>query len=710
MLSPMDLNGVWRAAQADDQLRRSAVGMTFNDSSWPQVRVPGHWRNEPPFAASDGPLIFRTSFNHSPRPKDRSWIVFDGIFYQADVWLDGAYIGDPEGYFFPHSFDISSLARLSDDHVLAVEVACAPQRSHRGRRNITGVLQQWDASEPEWNPGGLWRVPRIETTGPVRLDRLRVLCRDANETRAHLRMHASLDSDGPRVVRLRTSIDGKVHTEIEQSLARGTNEVNWNLDIENPRLWWPRSLGEQHLTQVDVDVVVDGQVSHRRGARTGLREVAMQGWTFSVNGERIFLKGANLAPSRLDLAGTDDATLRHDVGLALEAGLDLLRVHGHIAPNGLYDAADELGLLLWQDFPLQWSYSREVRRRAVHQAEQAVYALGHHPSILIWCGHNEPAGAAIGLNSDRPKWKSAARYLLGQQVPSWNKNILDTWVKRAFERADETRPTIAHSGIMPNVPELGGGDSHLYFGWYHGHERDLPGFAAAFPRMIRFVSEFGAQAVPNSAEFIDGSAWPHLDWPLLEERYGLQRSVIEQHVPSSAYATFDEWRTATQQYQAVVLRHHIETLRRLKYRPVGGFCLFMLNDCNPMISWSVLDHKRVPKLGFQAVIDACQPVIVVSDRLPQTVAPGQRIALDVHVVNDLRVELVDARLDAHLRWAGGEHHWSFGGVAAADDCTRIATLQIVVPNNPGDLWLDLELQADDVIATNRDTTTIVCLS
>jgi beta-mannosidase len=707
-LSAMNLDGVWRAMQADDQLRRSAVGMSFDDSAWPVVQVPGHWRHESDFADSDGPLIYRTSFTHNPAANERSWIVFDGIFYQADVWLDGAYIGDPEGYFFPHSFDVSSLARLSGEHVLAVEVACAQHKSHRGRRNITGVLQQWDGADPSWNPGGLWRTPRIETTGPVRIDRLRVLCRDANSARAHLRLHGSLDSDNARLVRLRTLVDGRVHTEVEQSLARGMNEVDWNIDIENPKLWWPRSLGEQHLTRVDVEVLVDGQPSHRRGARTGLREVAMQNWTFTVNGERLFLKGANLAPSRLELASADPQTLRRDVELAAEAGLDLLRVHGHIAPDALYDAADEIGMLLWQDFPLQWGYAREVRRRAVSQAEQAVFTLGHHPSILMWCGHNEPGAAAIGMHPKQAKWKSAAKYLAGQQLPSWNKNVLDVWVKRAFERADDTRPTIAHSGVMPNLPELGGSDSHLYFGWYHGSERDLPGFAASFPRMVRFVSEFGAQAVPMTADFIDAGEWPNLDWDLLESRYGLQRALFEQQVPPFAYATFEAWRDATQLYQATVLRHHIETLRRLKYRPAGGFCMFMLNDSGPMISWSVLDHQRVPKLGFQALIDACRPVIVVADRLPATVSPGQCLGIDIHIVNDLRSAIIDARLDAHLRWAGGEHRWSFSGDAGADDCTLIGTVQIVVPNNPGEMWLDLVLEAENLAVTNRDRTAI-CL-
>ena len=234
----MDLSGTWRAVAADDQLRRIAIGIDYDDTAWTPIEVPGHWRSTAEFAQSDGPLLFRTHFAFDTPPAgQRSWIIMNGLFYQADVWLDGAYLGDPEGYFFPHSFDVSSLLRIGDEHVLAVEVACAPHKSHRGRRNITGVMQQWDAADPNWNPGGLWRSVQVETTGPVRLDKLRVLCRDVNQSRAHLRLHGRLDSDESRTVKIRTLVDGVIVAEVEQPLARGTNAVDWNIDVDNPRLW-----------------------------------------------------------------------------------------------------------------------------------------------------------------------------------------------------------------------------------------------------------------------------------------------------------------------------------------------------------------------------------------------------------------------------------------------------------------------------------------
>ncbi len=44
-----------------------------------------------------------------------------------------------------------------------------------------------------------------------------------------------------------------------------------------------------------------------------------------------------------------------------------------------------------------------------------------------------------------------------------------------------------------------------------------------------------------------------------------------------------------------MVRHHVEALRRLKYRPTGGFALFSLADAHPAVTWSVLGHDRAAK-------------------------------------------------------------------------------------------------------------------
>ncbi len=223
----------------------------------------------------------------------------------------------------------------------------------------------------------------------------------------------------------------------------------------------------------------------------------MSDWRWSVNGERMFVKGANFGPCRRELGEVDGADLRRDVSLARDVGLDLVRVHGHISRPELYEAADELGMLVWQDFPLQWGYARQIRRRAVSQVREAVDLLAHHPSIALWCGHNEPFRVASTDGEPPEQERVRRRSGLGQQVPSWNRSILDRWVKRAFERSDDSRPIVAHSGVLPHAPQLNGTDSHLFFGWYQGDERDLGALAATMPRIVRFVGEFGA---PSGAD------------------------------------------------------------------------------------------------------------------------------------------------------------------------------------------------------------------
>jgi beta-mannosidase len=720
----MDLGGSWLAAESNEERRRAVTEAGFDDDGWTEIEVPGHWRSHPAFAASDGPILYRRTFSTAqPRPARRTFLTFNGIFYQGDVWLDGEYLGDTEGYFFPHTFEITGAVNARDDHVLTVEVACTPPVDLKAKRNLTGVFQHWDCIDPAWNPGGLWAPVAVHETGPVRIASLKVLCREATSERASLDLEAVLDTVEPASATVATAVrkEGEASdaaTLVQQhALAAGTNRVKWQVVIPEPDLWWPRALGAQNLYDVEVEVrpaqrtgtdptdtdligtdlidtVSSGEasstaVSDRRLVTTGLRQIQVRNFIATVNGERLFLKGANSGPVNRALAEGTPGELERDVSLAREAGLDLIRVHAHISRPELYDAADRQGMLIWQDLPLQWGYG-QVRRQAVAQARQAVDLLGHHPSVALWCGHNEPMALDIEPGESLSA-KNVVRLVRGQLLPSWNKTGLDRSIRRALERTDGSREVVAHSGILPHP--AWGTDSHFYFGWYHGNERDLPGLLSRLPVVARFVSEFGAQAVPNSDEFMRPDRWPDLDWEDLENHHALQRDIFEQRVPPDRFPSFDAWRKATQDYQATVLRFHIETLRRLKYRPTGGFCMFLLADAQPAVSWSVLDHERSPKAGYWAMAEACAPVIITADRPAESYAPGEKVSFDIHAVSDLRVPLTGAVARAVLRWPGGEKAWRFAGDVPADSCTRIGRVNHAVPAGTprGDLSLDLTL-------------------
>lgn len=706
----MDLSGRWQALAADDDIRRSWLDDASDDAAWEPIDVPGHWRSTPAFGDHDGPVLHRTRFTHdAPAPGDRAWLVLDGCFYQGDVWLDGAYVGDTEGYFFPHGFEVTDALAARSEHLLGIDLTCSNPTDRTAKRNLTGVFQHWDCFDPDWNPGGIWRPVHLERSGPVRIRHLRVTCREATAEQAVVGLRGVLDAAEGGIATVRTTVGGIDHVE-EHTLAAGENQLSWRVTIPDPDLWWPHALGDQPLHDVTVEVhLPDAEVaSDRRECRIGLRQVALRSWIFTINGERLFLKGANHGPTRMALGDASPDEVRRDVDLAVETGLDLLRVHAHISRPELYEAADEAGLLLWQDMPLQWGYARTVRKEAVRQAREAVDLLGHHPSVAIWCGHNEPLGLDVEPGQ-LDVAASAVRFFAGQELPTWNKSILDRSIKRTLQRHDGTRPVVAHSGVLPHPPRLDGTDSHLYFGWYHGDERHLPTFARLLPRMVRFVSEFGAQAVPETDDFMEPARWPDLDWERLGRHHALQKAVFDRHVPPADHATYEGWKAATQRYQALVVRRHVEELRRLKYRPTGGFAQFSFADGHPGVTWSVLDHERVPKAGWEALRAACAPVIVVADRLPAAVAPGDPLALDVHVVSDRREPITGAEATVRASWAGGEHTWRFGGDVAADAVARVGTLQLVVPDAPGPLELDLRLvDADGAeLATNFDRTVVL---
>lgn len=513
----MNLGGAWRTAPVDEVVRRAYPEPAFDDAGWASVDVPGF----------DGPGFYRRSFTSGPAEDGRrAWLVFDGVSYQSDVWLDGSYVGDVEGSFIPHAFEVSAALADRSEHVLAVEVA------GDGR-----------------NPAGIWQDVRVETTGPVRIARLRTLCAEATPERALVAFRALLDAASAGVVCLRTTVGGVEHSQ-EQPVAAGENRVSWNVVVEQPPLWWPWSLGPQPMVDASVSVaLVGGEVSDARSLRLGLRQVRMKNWVCSVNGERLFLKGA---------VGDDVAAARH-------AGLDLLRVEGRVALPEVYEAADEAGLLVWQDFPWRSGPEKMSRKQSARQAREAVDVLGHHPSVVLWCAPGQAA-------------------------------------RRTFERSDSTRPTVA-------------GPSYEWSG------SDVTGLGrtlARWPRFARFVA------------LVDDAA--------------------------------------------------VDTVRRLKYRPTGGF------------------------LASRAVVE-CDQVAVIADPLPASLAGGEALALDVHVVSDLRVPVEEARVTAILSWPGGSHTWAWEGDIGADACELVGTISFVVPAGVTSLTLDLELVAADAVkASNRSTT------
>ena len=261
--------------------------------------------------------------------------------------------------------------------------------------------------------------------------------------------------------------------------------------------------------------------------------------------------------------------------------------------------------------------------------------------------------------------------------------------------------------MLPHLPLLDGTDSHLYFGWYHGNERDLPGFAASMPRMVRFVSEFGAQAVPAAADFMEPKRWPDLDWDLLQERHGLQLHAFEKFVPPADYATFDEWREATQKYQAnAAAPSHRDTAPA----EVPADRRVLLLHVQRRLPDGVVECAR-SRATSEVGISGRRRCLSTGDRRRRPTAgdgDGRR-GLGARCARGQRCASTAGRHRVHgaTQLARRVTRLALGRRRSPRFCVRVGTIQFVVADRPGELWLDLVVEHGDEVATNRYVSTIV---
>ena len=99
-------------------------------------------------------------------------------------------------------------------------------------------------------------------------------------------------------------------------------------------------------------------------------------------------------------------------------------------------------------------------------------------------------------------------------------------------------------------------------------------------------------------------------------------------------------------------------------------------------------------------------MIVVADRLPEQVTAGQALALDVHVVSDLRTQVDDAEVTAALHWTAAAAPGDGAATSPPTACQRVGTVQIVVPDAPGPMALVLHCHHDGQQVDNRYEATI----
>ncbi|MFG2511213.1 glycoside hydrolase family 2 protein [Streptomyces sp. NPDC048584] len=543
---------------------------------------------------------YDTELRPGPDGHERTELVFDGLDTVAEVLLDGRTLGRTRNMHRSYRFDVTRLSGPLTVRFTSAYTEAEAVRDTLGER--PGAYAEpyqylrkmacsfgWD-----WGPtlvtAGIWRPVRLERWSTARIARVRPLVTvedgvgqvelavevERSRAGAPLTVEASVGG-----VRARARIDG--------------TEGSVRLRVPDVRLWWPRGYGGQPLYEVELTLLHGEETLDSWRRRIGFRTVELDtsadehgtGFTLVVNGERLFARGVNWIPDDAFPSRITRERYRRRLEQAAAAGVDLVRVWGGgiYESEDFYDACDELGLLVWQDFPFACAaYPEEqpLRGEVEAEARENVVRLMPHPSLVLWNGNNENLWGFRDWD-----WEP------GLAGDSWGEGYYLGVLPRVVAESDPTRPYTAGSPWSgswlhhPNDPAHG-----THHSWEVWNRTDYAGYRLHVPR---FVAEFGWQAPPAYAtlrralpgEVLAPDSPGMLHHQKAENGNGKLERGLARHftVPDG---DFDRWHYLTQLNQARAIAAGIEHWR--SHWPVcAGTVVWQLNDCWPVTSWAAID-------------------------------------------------------------------------------------------------------------------------
>lgn len=552
---------------------------------------------------------YRKTFSFAPDPSRPVRVLrFEGLDTVCRVLLNGQVIAECDNMFELFEVDVSDSLRKGENE-LSVEFESA-SRVGRERRaeflqaeglpdNVARLPERAFVRKAQYMFAWDWG-PRLVSAGiwkPVSLVEFSSRLTDVLVEQKHR-------SDGSVELSVSSTVEGEgkaMHfvQGVTEPLVDGGSVV-----IVDPKLWWPSGMGEQPLYTVDSVLVPTGTPAGQerataldaRTTRIGLRRLRLlrekdtqgESFEFEINGKRLWAVGANWIPDHSMPASVDRNRLQAQIARAQDMNMNMLRVWGGglYESDEFYDACDEAGMLVWQDFPFACCYvpdSEKEQETLRSEAAVNIRRLRNHASLALWCGNNE------NLTMWHSKWETP----LPQPTRYYGEKLYDEVLPSVVEELDPARPYVASSPIGgTNANDGDIGDQHYWDVW-HGrgdwtHYKDSTG---------RFASEFGFASAPSRSVWRKIFPSDH-DWATREVRDSLARwhdktgkgydtyvGYSEIHYPIAA--NIGEFMYTSQLNQRDALRFGIEHYRR----SVGcrGALIWQLNDCWPAQSWAVLD-------------------------------------------------------------------------------------------------------------------------
>jgi exo-1,4-beta-D-glucosaminidase len=550
-----------------------------------------------PFACS---WWYRTEFTVPDGKGKTEWLNFLGINYRANIWLNGQKVADADdvaGTYRTYEFDVTKTLEPGKKNALAVEVF-APRKNDLG---ITWV--DWNPTPPDKNMG-LWKPVYLAESGPVALRHPFVTSKlSENNSKAALTVGVDARNSSKQEITgvLKATVAGATVSQ-RVTLAAGESKTVYfspekfaELELVNPRLWWPYTMGEPQLYHAELTFMAGNAISDTASTEFGIREVTSEltpegHRLFKINGRNILIRGAAWAPDLLFRWSSQRVDA--DIAYVRDMGLNAIRLEGRLDREEFYDTTDRAGILVMPGWTCcdaweRWSnWKDEQRKISAESLRSQIRILRKHPSVFVWLnGSDNPPPAEIEKN-----------YLAILKE-------LD-WPNPAVSSASESPTTVTgKSGVkmtgpyeyVPPVYWL----ADTTAGGAYGYNTETSPGPAIPPResLERFIPKehlwpiddvwnyhAGGERFTTINIFTDG----------LTRRYGKAASLDDYERKAQAM-TYDGQRAMFEAYG------------RNKYTATGVI-QWMLDNAWPSLIWHLYDYYLVPAGGYFGTKKACEPV------------------------------------------------------------------------------------------------------
>ena len=542
-------------------------------------------------------------------------LIFEGLDTKAVVYLNDSLVLEADNMFRLWQVNVKNLLRMGNNTLL-IRFSSPVEYVNSQKEKLTYELPggEWAYIRKaayhfgwDWGPrfvtSSIYKPVYIQGWNELHIENVFLYTEKLSEKKAELQCVMDMYSGFSEsvVISVVNEKSGETFFKKTFSPEETKSQLEFEIAIKNPQLWWTHDLGEPYLYPLIVEI-------KSKNARVdtllyfGVRTIELvtekdqwgNSFYFKLNGRPVFMKGANYIPQHSFVSEYGRKETEKLILQAVESNMNMLRVWGGgiYEDQGFYSLCDKHGLLVWQDFMFACSMVRgdaefldNIRQEALYQVKR----LRNHPSIALWCGNNE---SSEGWHN----WGWQKQYKLNQSDSAiiWNdyQTIFHEMIPGLVTELDPSR------SYWPSSPKHGwgrpqsmtDGDSH-YWGVWWGFQP----FQIYRDKTGRFMSEYGFQALPAIETLLEvipaDSLFLNASFLNCHQKHPRGFETIQAYMAYDSLfpCGFDDYIYFSQLVQAYGIKTAIEAHRTAMPRNMGSL-YWQLNDCWPVISWSGIDY------------------------------------------------------------------------------------------------------------------------